>query len=550
MTQLKTSIISIVIIVSLTNSQGYGQNTVGLTFNEDRFEEAYTLFAPLQSTSTYLIDNCGYKIMEWTSEVNPGAAAYLYNDGNLIRTGVLTNDRFLISGKGGLIEIKNWNDELVWSFTLSDSSFCLHHDLEIMPNGNILAIVSEYKTEAEVLEAGRPTADGVVYNEKIIEIKPNLDTGEAAIVWEWSAWDHLIQDVDILLPNFGEVSSSPGRIDINYYNTAQLQRDWLHVNSIDYNEALDQLVLTSRRLEELWVIDHSTTTVEAASSQGGIYGQGGDILYRWGNPATYRQGQSADKQLGKPHDAQWVADASTSGDRIMIFNNEYQSGLLSAVHILDIPITSEGKYNLLDTIYGPLDYEYTYSDEVFYSSFASGASILEDNHLLICDADNGRFFEVNTQNEIVWEYINPVTRLGIADQGTDVSSITNNAVFKIERYAADFEGFIGRDLIPQGPVESMSDYDCSILSYVAVDNIGQVDVEVYPNPVTDVLHISTSSDIKSYTIYNMQGQKIANKSSINTSQAMIPMHQYPQGMYVIQVSLGRDEVQRQLIFKD
>ena len=35
------------------------------------------------------------------------------------------------------------------------------------------------------------------------------------IVWEWHAWDHLIQDFDSKRENYGDVTAHPERIDIN-----------------------------------------------------------------------------------------------------------------------------------------------------------------------------------------------------------------------------------------------------------------------------------------------------------------------------------------------
>jgi hypothetical protein len=48
-------------------------------------------------------------------------------------------------------------------------------------------------------------------------------------------------------------------------------------NSIYYNEALDQIMLSVRGNSEVWVIDHGTTTTEAAGHAGGRYGKGGDL---------------------------------------------------------------------------------------------------------------------------------------------------------------------------------------------------------------------------------------------------------------------------------
>src|SRR6516164_9152902 len=57
--------------------------------------------------------------------------------------------------------------------------------------------------------------------------------------------------------------------------------DWTHTNAIAFNTELDQIVLSIHSFSEVWIIDHSTTTAEAAAHAGGKRGRGGDLLYRW-----------------------------------------------------------------------------------------------------------------------------------------------------------------------------------------------------------------------------------------------------------------------------
>jgi len=82
-------------------------------------------------------------------------------------------------------------------------------------------------------------------------------------------------------------------IDINYGDN---RADWNHINSIDYNEKFDQILVSVKNFNEIWIIDHNTTIEEAASHTGGRYGKGGDLLYRWGNPESYKQGSGNDQK--------------------------------------------------------------------------------------------------------------------------------------------------------------------------------------------------------------------------------------------------------------
>jgi len=85
------------------------------------------------------------------------------------------------------------------------------------------------------------------------------------------------------------VSEHPELMDINFgVNLNGNNADWIHFNSIDYNSDLDQIILSSRHLSEIYVIDHSTTSLEAAGHTGGNSGKGGDILFRYGMPNGFQ----------------------------------------------------------------------------------------------------------------------------------------------------------------------------------------------------------------------------------------------------------------------
>ena len=104
-----------------------------------------------------------------------------------------------------------------------------------------------------------------MWSEAIFELQPN-GNGGVDIVWEWHLWDHLIQDVNPALPNYAVISDHPEQLDINLGNVGSSggpggpNADWMHFNAISYNADLDQIILSSRFRDEIYIIDHSTTT--------------------------------------------------------------------------------------------------------------------------------------------------------------------------------------------------------------------------------------------------------------------------------------------------
>ncbi|MFT5166020.1 MAG: hypothetical protein ACI8P3_001251 [Saprospiraceae bacterium] len=53
------------------------------------------------------------------------------------------------------------------------------------------------------------------------------------------------------------------------------------------------------------------------------------------------------------------------------------------------------------------------------------AQMLPNGNLLICEGMNGHSFEVNVEEETVWEYINPINRNGepISQDAIDLAPI-------------------------------------------------------------------------------------------------------------------------------
>ncbi len=465
--------------------QATPEKTVGLFQNDEGSSAGYTLFSSGYPV-TYLIDNDGRLVHSWSSR---GVSEYLLEDGSLIQTTFVSNPTISGGGATGGVTQLAWDGSPVWEFEYSSPDYRLHHDVEVLPNGNVLMIVWQNKTSAEAIAAGRDPAllsDGVLFPEQIIEVEPTgATTGN--IVWSWSMWDHLVQDFDATKDNFGVVGDYPELIDINYFDANQGDEDdWIHMNAVDYNEAFDQILLSARDVSEVWVIDHSTTTAEAASHAGGDSGKGGDLLYRWGNPQAYRAGVAGDQELFLQHDVQWIDPGLPGAGNILVFNNGdgRPAGEYSSVDEIAPPVDVNGNYALTPgQAYGPAALTWTYvapTPTDFWSRRQSGADRLPDGNTLMNEGLKGTFTEVTSAGTIVWKYVNPVVAQGPVAQGVPP---VGNSVFRAHRYAPEFPGFAGKGLTPGWTIE-----------IVDSDKDGLSDQEEGKTYGTDALDSDTDDD--------------------------------------------------------
>ncbi len=362
-------------------------------------QPGWTFFAPMNSSTTVLTDETGALVHSWPGTLPPGVSVYLLPDGDILRPGIDANTSGISSGgAGGRIQRTSWDGTLEWDYVAQGADFRAHHDLTVLPNGNIVYIAWERKTATEAIDAGRNPAfvNLEIWPEKLVEIRP-IGTDDAEVVWEWRLWDHLVQDFDATKPNFGAPSDNPHRIDINYPPNNSVA-DWIHWNAVDYNAERDELIVGSTTFHEIWVIDRPT----------------GDIVYRWGNPAAYGMGIASDRKLFTQHDPEWIRPGLPGAGNILIYNNgrnrtggeEY-----SSIDELIPPRNPDGTYARDAAMpFGPAAPAWTCDNadgERFYSSFISGSQRQPNGNTLICVGALGEFIEVNPACEVQWSLTNP-----------------------------------------------------------------------------------------------------------------------------------------------
>jgi len=459
----------------------------------------YALYNLQNQNTAYLIDKDGNIAHSWSCAKACNYTVKLKDNGNIVRGAVNSGNQLNGAAVGGMVQEIDPAGSVVWEYVYSNSQHCSHHDLAVLPNGNVILTAWEVKSTAELTQAGRSNATSSMWPTHFIELEPD-GNGSATIVWEWHIWDHMIQDYNATKDNYGVVEDHPELMDINAVTASggggpQGGGDWFHTNGVNYNEALDQLVFSSRYASELFIIDHSTTTAEAASHTGGNSGKGGDFLYRWGKPSNY--GSTATQTIpAAVHDPRWITDdGRPNGGYIQFFNNSGGSGGGSVIDAIQAP-ESGFVYNYSGTSYAPSSYDWRHV--CLASNSGQGASERLSNGNTFVNVSQQYMYEVDQNNNVVWQY--------------------NASPTKAFRYECDHPGIIA--LLGANPCGDASINEATLAS-----------LSFYPNPSNTGVFKLDGVDTKAMdvqiTVVNVYGQIVAELSN----QDEIDLSQLADGVY-------------------
>jgi hypothetical protein len=360
--------------------------------------DGYTLYSKMGNNKAYLLKMDKTIYHTWTCSPSTGYSTYLLPNHHLLRSANYSGNQLNGPAMTGMVQDVDWNGTVTWQYIYSTSTYCAHHDIHPMPNGNVLLIVYEVKSPSEVTQAGCSQSI-TMWPDKIVEIQPS-GTNAGTVVWEWHAWDHLCQNYNASKSNYvTSISQHPELLNINYGT----QKDWMHTNGIDYNAELDQIVISSHYLNEIYVIDHSTTTAEAASHSGGNSGKGGDILYRWGNPQVYSCGTSANQDFKVVHDAHWVPAGCPNANDLVGFNNQGAPGNHSCIDRVTPPYNGYNYSTTLGSAFSPSVYTWRHVC-LGDAQDQSNSQQLPNGNTLICISSSGYIYEIDANQNVVWSH--------------------------------------------------------------------------------------------------------------------------------------------------
>ncbi len=405
-----------------------------LKYNSERSYGGYTLFAPMANCkTTYLIDMEGNVVHKWESEYTPGAYAMLLPNGNLLRGGVMNKKPAAIGGAGGVVQEIDWDGKVVWEYKMNTPTEIHHHCFARMPNGNTMILGWEAKSVDEAIAKGRDPKTiplevydmGQYHNEVWADFVREVDK-KGNTVWEWHVWDH--------------IGTGPNQFDINYVLPEKLggnytSFDWSHFNTVEYIPEMDLVLLNSRNFSEFYLIDHKT----------------GNMVYRWGNPGAYGQGEkpswynNGDQKVFGSHGVSYLGK-----DRFMVFDNgsERAEGNRSAIVIVDRK-TNE------------IVWEYhTTTPQSFYSFRQGYVQMLPNGNIHVTSTNSGHLFEVSEDKKVVWDYVSPVfdgEAKCLAEDG-DRPNMMNNMIHRSYRYGADYPGLKNKDLSKKSPLTECPEF--------------------------------------------------------------------------------------------
>jgi hypothetical protein len=555
----------------------------------------YTLFG--SGGTSYLIDMEGHVVHTWKIGTNPR----------------FTEGGTLLDATGGNPSNSNtwkeldWAGNTVWQYTESRTVYHAHHDFVKIYNpkfgdSTFLYIANKDLTSQQCLNAGCDPANN--YTGAQMDAIVEVDR-KGNIIWEWCFFDHVVQDIDPTKLTYGVVKDTPGKIDLNIRGNP-VKSDWLHCNSMDYNQALDLIVINSVH-GEFYVIDHGNTFTkgDVAGSIALAASSKGDFLYRFGDPAKYDQGDppsildnwekatSGHKQIGGAHNIQWIKSGLPGAGNFLIFNNAQNLfELTPQSYIVEINpyrnssgITTgsfvnppSAGYNVVNSpdanlmkekknVSRQIVWKYSSKNNTsFFSTIGSGAQRLPNGNTFICAMNDGHFFEVApSDTSIVWEYINPITRNGIKKIKTD-NYPTFNAAFRAYRYTSDHPALKGKDLTPGKTLTGFDpDYylpkDIVYIKEIReVVKSGNSLNQNYPNPFSGNTTIEFGIEMNkhiSLIIYDMSGNQVrtlvnenfpAGKYSITWDGTNLSGAMVPNGIYFYVLMADNQKISKKMIY--
>ncbi len=358
-------------VISPVDQQKWRRIRTGLTaWDPTKTYDGYTLFCSnMNQREVYLIDMDGNLAHKWELDLPPEQQGFAWAPCFMPNGNLFHSIHVPSTQAPMMVFVGGLLMEIDWDGNIvwQLEQPAQHHDTCLLPNGNILVLNNEI-APPEVAAKVQGGMPG--QSEDTWSDWVAEVTREGEVVWEWHAWEHLDPEIDIM-------------------NACDTREEWTHGNSVEQMPD-GNILISFRNINTVAIIERST----------------GDVIWR----------------LGPPVLAQQHHPSCLDNGNILIFDN--------GAHRLDMSVPYSSVIEV-DPKTSEVVWEYTDRNMFdFFSPFISGAQRLPNGNTLITEGNFGRLFEVTTEKEIVWEYINPfIAQHEMLGE--------NNWVFRAYRYAAE-----------------------------------------------------------------------------------------------------------------
>lgn len=387
-------------------------------YHQDEAYNGYTVLSLLGTAGVVVVDMNGRVVKQW-DDFNLGGGG----PARILPGGVVIAPQGAVPGhlENDALVARDFDGNEIWRFAHNEElevegetrwSARQHHDWQLSSfpagyyspdytprreGGRLLMLTHSSHTDTDI-------ADVSLDDDRLIELNNSGD-----IAWEWRAGDHIDE--------FGFDAEERAAIRRGGQRD---NFDWFHINSATYvgpnklHDAGDQ-----RFHPDNVIISSRQTSIVA------IIARDGSIAWQLGPDYSDDPGQMELGQIVGQHHAHFIPKGLPGAGNMMIFDNGGSGGYGAPNALSSNGQTNYRRHDSRVIEINPLTLEviWEYRAANFYSFNISGAQRLPNGNTLITEGAPGRVFEVNSDNEIVWEYM----------QAPGEGRFASNAVYRAYR---------------------------------------------------------------------------------------------------------------------
>ena len=171
--------------------------------------------------------------------------------------------------------------------------------------------------------------------------------------------------------------------------------------------------------------------------------------------------------------------------------------------------------------------------------------VLSSGNVLFCESAIGRISEINRSGDHLWSYRNPTYTLGAVYNQFDVIAITQNTLFRGERYEPNYPGLVGEDLTPQGLIENQNPLQLACI--LGVNELDYKNELIVVNPASNgLLNFNKSLNNGSVVLIDVLGRIIYSENDLNGNIINLNVEH---GAYLLRVAQQGKASQQKILIR-